>query len=279
MAMQYPFTKMQGAGNDFVVFDGFSQSVELTPQQIRRIADRRFGVGCDQILLLSPGADNSVSYLIYNADGSESMQCGNGARCAAAYLREKGLVVGECLELRTGNGSMSLRFAANGEPQVEMPAPRFEPADIPLVVSARAQCYSVEFGGAIRRFSALSMGNPHAVFCVPDVETAQPKMMAAALERSKLFPEGVNTGCMQILNRREIHVRVYERGAGETLSCGSGACAAVVAGCQSGDLDAEVAVRSRGGTLHVSWEGEGQSVFLQGAVATVFKGQIDLKGV
>ncbi len=276
--MRLPFTKMHGAGNDFVVFDGVSRSIVLSAQQIRRLADRRFGIGCDQVLLveppISPGAD--FRYRIFNADGGEVEQCGNGARCFARFVHDRGLTTKTEIAVDTLGGRIFPRLERDGMVTVNMGVPRFEPAAIPFDAERQAIVYDLEVGDQHVSISALSMGNPHAVQIVADVDRAPVATQGPLIERHPRFPRGVNAGFMQILDRRQIRLRVYERGAGETLACGSGACAAVVAGRLQNRLDEAVTVRVPGGALRVSWAGAGEPVWLAGPAATVYEGTIEL---
>ena len=276
--MRLRFTKMQGLGNDFVVLDGVRARVELTPEQLRRLADRHFGVGCDQILLVEPPPrpDVDFRYRIFNADGGEVEQCGNGARCFVRFVREQGLTDKREIRVDTRAGVISHRLEASGEVTVDMGVPRFEPAQIPFDAPARAPTYALEVGSATREISALSMGNPHAVQLVADVDTAPVAAEGPLIERHVRFPQRVNAGYMQVLDRGRIRLRVYERGAGETLACGTGACAAVVAGIQRGLLDSTVAVDTRGGRLTIRWDGEGRPVWMTGPAETVFEGEIEI---
>ena len=272
------FTKMHGAGNDFVVIDGVSQPVDLSPVQIRAIADRHFGVGCDQLLLVekaqNPKAD--FRYRIFNADGGEVEQCGNGARCFVRFVVDKGLTQKTAITVETKSGLIEPRLEADGRVTVNMGAPRFEPADIPFEAEMRQQTYELEVGGNKITISALSMGNPHAVQVVDDVYTAPVLQQGPLIEHHPRFPQRVNAGFMQVVDRGRIRLRVYERGAGETLSCGTGACAAVVAGITRNLLDARVDVETRGGTLTIAWQGEGQPVMMTGPAETVFEGTLTL---
>ena len=277
--MRLPFTKMHGAGNDFVVIDGVSRQVALTPPQIRRLADRRFGVGCDQVLLVEPPTDAGADfrYRIFNADGGEVEQCGNGARCFVRFVNDKGLTQKREITVDTLGGRIYPRLQADGQVAVQMALPRFLPSDIPFIAPARAVVYDLEVDGRIVPVSALSMGNPHAVQIVPDVGAAPVTTQGPRIERHARFPRGVNAGYLQIVDRRRIKLRVWERGAGETLACGSGACAAVVAGRLQGLLDENVEVSLPGGTLSVSWAGEGEPVWLTGPATTVYDGTIELE--
>ncbi|MGN2393039.1 diaminopimelate epimerase [Pelomicrobium sp. G1] len=277
--MRLPFTKMQGLGNDFVVLDGMRQSIVLTRDQLRRLADRHYGVGCDQVLLVEPPSrpDVDFRYRIFNADGSEVEQCGNGARCFVRFVHEKGLTAKREIRVETRSGVIVPRLEADGQVTVDMGVPRFEPRDVPFLAESRALTYSLEVDGAVREVSVLSMGNPHAVQIVEDVDAAPVEREGPLIECHPRFPERVNAGYMQVLDRRHIRLRVYERGAGETLACGTGACAAVVAGIQRGRLDPEVEVSTRGGRLTVRWEGEGRPVWMTGPAQTVFEGVIEIE--
>jgi diaminopimelate epimerase len=277
--MLLSFTKMHGLGNDFVVFDAVRQRVALSPADIRKLADRRFGIGCDQVLLVESAGEGGIDfrYRIFNADGGEVEQCGNGARCFARFVREKGLTDKTEIVVSTLSGVIRLYVEPNGEVRVNMGEPEFEPARVPFEASEKRIVYTLETGGCARNVSVLSMGNPHAVQIVDDVETAPVESEGPLIERHARFPKGVNAGYLQVLDRRHVRVRVYERGAGETLACGTGACAAVVAGRIQGLLDDEVEVELRGGRLRVAWEGEGQPVWMTGPAATVFEGRIDIE--
>ena len=272
------FTKMHGLGNDFVVLDGVTRAIELTPERVRRLADRRFGVGCDQVLLVERAtrADADFRYRIFNADGGEVEQCGNGARCFVRFVRDKGLTSKGEIAAETLAGVIYPRIEPDGQVTVNMGVPRFEPAEVPFEAPARAAVYDLEVGGAGVKVSVLSMGNPHAVQIVPDVDTAPVATQGPLIERHPRFPRRVNAGFMQVLDRAHIRLRVYERGVGETLACGTGACAAVVAGRQLGLLDDTVAVRLPGGVLHIAWAGVGQPVWMTGPAVAVFDGTIDL---
>ena len=274
--MVLKFTKMHGLGNDFVVFDGVRQAFDLTREQLRLIADRHFGVGCDQILLVEKAttADADFRYRMFNADGGEVYQCGNGARCFVRFVHEHGLTTQSEIRVETGAGPLVLRLEADGQVTVNMGVPRFELADIPFVAQTRALTYALEVDGSVVVISALSMGNPHAVQIVNDIELAPVLEQGRLIEGHVRFPQHVNAGYMQILDRRHIKLRVFERGAGETLACGSGACAAVVAGVMRGVLDEAVLVTMRGGDLSIRWLGEGEPVWMTGPAVTVFEGEI-----
>lgn len=276
--MKLKFTKMQGAGNDFVVLDGVNQALDLTPEQYRALADRHFGIGCDQILLVQPATrpDCDFRYRIFNADGGEVQQCGNGARCFARYVYEQGLTPKREIRVETASGIIAPKLEDDGRVTVDMGPPRFEPADIPFLAPARALTYALEVAGTALEISALSMGNPHAVYLVDEVTTAPVEQFGPLIERHPRFPERVNVGFMQIVSRERIRLRVFERGSGETLACGSGACAAVVAGITRGRLADRVAVETRGGELVIAWAGGDHTVFLTGPAVTVFQGEMDI---
>jgi len=272
------FTKMQGAGNDFVVVDAVNQQVALDAQTVRRIADRHFGVGCDQILLIerprTPGTD--FYYRIYNADGEEAQHCGNGARCFLRYVHDKGLTEKTQIRVETLAGVIVPKMESDGQVTVDMGTPEFEPAKIPFLADARAQTYRIEVAGQSVEISTLSMGNPHAVQIVDSVERAPVLTQGPLIERHPRFPQRVNAGYMEVVDRHRVKLRVYERGAGETLACGTGACAAVVAGVVRGYLDSPVNVHTRGGPLSIAWGGGGQPVLLTGGAETVFEGAIEI---
>ncbi len=271
------FTKMQGLGNDFVVIDATRTPFTLSPAAIRRIADRRFGVGCDQMLVVEPprGADADFRYRIFTADGGEVEQCGNGARCFVVFVREHGLTKKREIRVETAGGPIVPRLEDDGEVTVDMGAPRFEPDAIPFTGGTGAIVEPLDVNGVVAAISVLSMGNPHAVQVVPDVDAALVTTQGAAIERHPRFPRHVNAGYMQVIDRANIRLRVYERGAGETLACGTGACAAVVAGRRRGLLDERVRVATRGGDLTVAWAGDGAPVLMKGAARTVFEGEIE----
>ncbi|OGV74089.1 MAG: diaminopimelate epimerase [Methylophilales bacterium RIFCSPHIGHO2_02_FULL_57_10] len=276
--MRLKFTKMQGLGNDFVVVDGIRQPVTLTSEQIRHIADRHFGVGCDQLLLVEnptvAGAD--FRYRIFNADGGEVEQCGNGARCFVRFVHDQGLTQKNEIRVETAQGLILPRLETDGLVTVNMGAPRFEPDEIPFIADKRALTYPLEVGVEVVNISALSMGNPHAVQVVADIDTAPIMQQGALIEHHERFPQRVNAGFMQIVDRGHIRLRVFERGAGETLACGTGACAAAVAGITRGLLDAQVTVSMRGGDLLIRWEGNGQPVLMTGPAMVVFEGEIEI---
>ncbi len=275
--MRLKFTKMQGLGNDFVVIDAVNQSVCLSPAQRRLLADRHFGVGCDQILLVEGAVgDADFRYRIYNADGGEVEQCGNGARCFVRYVHDRGMTQKNEIRVETSGGLIIPRLEANGEVSVNMGMPKFEPQQIPFIAEKRAMTYSIDISGRQVEISAVSLGNPHAVQLVEDIDGAPVITEGALIENHPSFPKRVNAGYMQVVDRTHIRLRVYERGAGETLACGTGACAAVVIGIERGLLQSTVQVNMRGGELTVRWEGEGQPVWMTGPAVTVFDGEIEL---
>lgn len=272
------FTKMHGIGNDFVVLDGINQVVNLSSAQVQRIADRHFGVGCDQLLVVEAyaGEEADFRYRIFNADGSEVEQCGNGARCFARFVYDQGLTQKTTIPVMTASGLIVLNIQPNGQVMVNMGVPEFAPERIPFISERQQTLYNREIAGEWVSFSAVSMGNPHAVLQVTDVDTAPVGVLGPALEHHPSFPRRVNVGFMQVLGRDRIRLRVFERGSGETLACGTGACAAVVAGCIQGLLDAQVTVALPGGDLQIRWDGEGQPVWMTGPAETVFRGTLRL---
>ncbi|MDP2834010.1 MAG: diaminopimelate epimerase [Pseudomonadota bacterium] len=279
--MKLKFSKMQGAGNDFVVLDGINQDIALTPAQYQALADRHFGIGCDQILLVQPATrpDCDFRYRIFNGDGGEVQQCGNGARCFVRFVSEQGLTAKREIRVETAAGVIVPRLEDDGQVTVDMGPPRFEPSEIPFCnagVSPALPTYVIDVDGEPIELSVLSMGNPHAVRIVCNVDSAPVQELGAKIEHHPSFPERVNVGFMQVIHRRAIKLRVFERGAGETLACGTGACAAVVAGISRGLLDAGVQVHTRGGDLSIRWAGIGHHVFLTGPAVTVFQGEIAL---
>ncbi len=276
--MKLAFTKMHGLGNDFVVVDATRQPFAPSAAQARLLADRRRGVGCDQILVIEPagagGAD--FDYRIYNSDGSESGQCLNGARCVARFIADRGLSDQDRFRLRTRTTRIELQLLGDGRVRVDAGVPRLEPAQVPFTAPARALRYSVTVGdGAMLELGVASMGNPHAVMEVPDVEHAPVEAIGMALQHHPAFPERVNAGFLQVVDSSHAKLRVYERGAGETQACGSGACAALVVGRLWGRLGTAVELQLRGGPLQMEWAGEGQPVYMTGPAATVFRGEIE----
>src|SRR5688500_1628797 len=276
--MRLKFTKMHGLGNDFVILDALAQPIALTKDQLQRLADRRFGVGCDQILQIEPSRqrDTDFHYRIFNADGGEVEQCGNGARCFVRYVHDRGLTTRREIRVSTLSGVIVPRLEADGQVTVDMGAPEFEPARIPFEAPRQALTYQLDLEGRRVEISALSMGTPHAGQIVPDVEAAPVSSEGPLIERHPRFPRRVNAGYAQIVDRGRVRLRVYERGAGETLSCGTGACAAVVAGITRGRLDRTVQVTTRGGDLGISWMGGDAAVMMTGPAVTVYEGEIDI---
>lgn len=276
--MKIRFTKMQGLGNDFVVLDGIRQHLALTAEQMRFLGDRHFGVGCDQILLVekaeSPGLD--FRYRIFNADGGEVEQCGNGARCFVRFVHEQGLTDRREIRVETIRGVISPRLEDNGNVTVDMGQPVFKAAQIPFISEGEALTHSLRVGGEDLEITAVSMGNPHAVQIVDNVDAAPVEKQGPLIESHPRFPQRVNAGFMQIVGRHAIQLRVFERGVGETLACGTGACAAVVTGIARGLLESPVRVSTRGGDLSIAWAGVGTPVLMTGPAVTVFTGEIDL---
>ncbi len=276
--MLLKFTKMHGLGNDFIVIDLVTQHLSLTEEKIRFLADRRRGIGCDQILTVEPPQNPEVDfrYRIYNCDGTEVEQCGNGARCFAKFVVDRKLIAKNLIKVETSAGTIELSILANGEVEVDMGIPEFMPSAIPIDTTAEQSTYTLNVNGEVVSFVAVSMGNPHAVIRVENTLGAAVSTLGPILESHSFFPHKTNVGFMQIVSRAEINLRVYERGAGETQACGTGACAAVVAGIHLGLLDSEVKTNLTGGTLMIRWEGRGTSVIMTGPATTVYQGQIQL---
>ena len=276
--MRLKFNKMHGLGNDFIVLNAIAHPVALKPEQLRFIADRHFGIGCDQILQVeSPRQpDTDFYYRIFNADGGEVEQCGNGARCFVRYVHDRGLTAKTAIRVGTLGGVIEPRLEADGQVTVDMGVPEFDPPKIPFDASKRALTHTLDADKKTIEISALSMGNPHAVQIVASVDEAPVTTQGPLIERHARFPQRVNAGYMEVVDRGHIRLRVYERGAGETLACGTGACAAVVAGVMRGLLDSRVRVTTRGGDLVISWAGEGRPVLMTGPAATVFEGEIEI---
>jgi diaminopimelate epimerase len=276
--MKLTFVKMHGLGNDFVVLDGIRQAIELTPAQLRLLADRHFGVGCDQILLVEaarqPGVD--FRYRIFNADGGEVEQCGNGARCFVRFVHEQGLSTRREIRVETMGGVIVPRLEDDGMVSVDMGEPILAPAKIPFISASNDVLQTLRIADHAIAITAVGMGNPHAVQLVEDVDTAAVEQQGPLLERHPCFPQRVNAGFMQVVERQAIRLRVFERGAGETLACGTGACAAVVAGISRGLLDSPVRVEMPGGRLSIAWNGPGTPVLMTGPAVTVFKGEIEI---
>ncbi|MBT1446553.1 diaminopimelate epimerase [Shewanella sp. JM162201] len=272
------FTKMHGLGNDFMVVDGVTQNVFFSPEQIRRLADRNFGIGFDQLLLVEPPYDPDLDfhYRIFNADGSEVEQCGNGARCFARFVKNKGLTQKHKIRVSTSAGKMTLRLERDGGVTVNMGVPILDPAQIPFKAKKAEKTYLLQAAQQTFLCGSVSMGNPHVVLEVDDINTAPVAEVGALLTRHERFPKGVNVGFMQVINQEHIKLRVYERGAAETLACGSGACAAAVVGQLQGKLGTRVRVDLPGGTLSINWEGEGKPLWMTGPAQQVYEGQIQL---
>jgi diaminopimelate epimerase len=276
--MRRAFTKMEGAGNDFVVFDATARAFDLTGAQLKAIADRHFGVGCDQVLVVekATGAHADFRYRIFNADGGEVEQCGNGARCFVKFVHLRGLTTQKAIRVETLGGIIEPQLEADGEVNVNMGAPVFEPAEVPFISAKPGLVQTLGVSGASVEVAVLSMGNPHAVQLVADVDTAPVAAQGPLIERHPQFPKRVNAGFMQVVGRHSIRLRVFERGAGETLACGTGACAAVVSGIERGLLDSPVEVATRGGRLTIAWAGSDNPVWMKGPATCVFEGTIEL---
>ena len=277
--MKLRFAKMQGQGNDFGVIDGVRQEISLDPQTVRALADRHFGVGCDQVLVVEKPASgaNDFLYRIYNADGDEVEQCGNGARCFARFVLDEGLTTKREIAVETKAGVIRPMIEDSGLVTVDMGAPRFDPREVPFVAAQQpALSYEIRVAGLPVQVAVLSMGNPHAVQLVEDVERAPVTTQGPLIERHPAFPNRVNAGYLQPLSRSHVKLRVWERGAGETLACGTGACAAVVAGIRLDLLDRDVRVTTRGGDLRIRWNGDGSPVMMTGDAVRVFEGEIEL---
>ena len=280
--MQLEFTKMHGLGNDFVVIDAVNQVVQLTGDQVRFIADRHFGIGCDQLLLVErpESAAAEFRYRIFNADGGEVQQCGNGARCFARFVHDRGLTGSTNIAVETAGGMIYLDLEDDGQVTVDMGIPSFEPASLPFEVDEHWQnqreYHQLVVNGEKYAIGAVSVGNPHAVLLVDSVDKAPVDTLGPAIESHDRFPDRVNVGFMEIMDRSNIRLRVFERGAGETLACGTGACAAVAIGVRNSLLDSPVTVRLIGGKLTIRWSGEGCNLFMTGPAQTVYEGKITL---
>ena len=274
--MLMKFTKMHGLGNDFVVIDAVTQNVRVTASMARRLAKRTLGIGCDQILVVEPPSDPNIdfNYRIFNQDGGEVEQCGNGARCLARFVKDRRLTGKSAIRVKTMNRFMELRINADHSVSVDMGVPVLAPADIPFQADQPASLYDIDIADSDYQIAAISMGNPHAVLRVDDVQTAPVNELGPQLECHERFPNRVNAGFMQILNRQQINLRVFERGAGETQACGSGACAAAVAAMQQELVDSSVTIHLTGGDLTIEWQGEGQPLIMTGPAVTVFHGRI-----
>jgi diaminopimelate epimerase len=276
--MRLRFTKMHGLGNDFVVIDAIRQPVELSPEQVRFIADRHFGVGCDQLLVVEPATRPGIDfrYRIFNADGGEVEQCGNGARCFVRFVHQQGLSAKREIRVETRSGVIAPKLEADGLVTVDMGVPVLEPARVPFVSDSDAVVQPLDVGGATVAITSVSMGNPHAVQVVADIDAAPVASQGALIEAHARFPARVNAGFMQVVDEHRIRLRVFERGTGETLACGTGACAAAVAGILRGLLVSPVCVETRGGELAIAWAGPAQPVSMTGPAVSVFEGEIDL---
>lgn len=293
--MLLKFTKMHGLGNDFMVVDGVRQKVFFNPDLIKRLGDRHFGVGFDQLLLVEPpyNPDLDFHYRIFNRDGSEVQMCGNGARCFARFVLDHGLCNKNEIKVSTMAGQLVLKVESDGEVVVNMGVPEFTPAKLPFTMESAATCYDLPLTQELKdtdsealkqwvaehptlKIGAVSMGNPHMTTVVPDVATFPVELVGPMLERHSFFPERVNVGFMQVLSRHEVKLRVYERGCGETMACGTGACAAAVIGMSQGLLDRKVKVELPGGKLRITWEGENNPVLMKGPATTVFEGTIEI---
>lgn len=276
LAQSIRFTKMHGLGNDFAVFDAINQTLEFDTALVKFLADRHEGIGFDQLLIVESYAGNDADfrYRIFNADGSEVEHCGNGARCFARFVYEQGLTHKTSIPVMTESGRIVLDLTADGQVTVNMGIPRLEPAEIPFIFQQRQILYTVEIGQDSVQLAAVSMGNPHVVLQVIDTETAPVESLGAILESHPLFPKRVNVGFMQVLDADHIRLRVFERGVGETRACGTGACAAVVAGRLQGLLADQVQVELPGGRLQIAWQGEGQPVYMTGPATTVYTGTV-----
>ena len=274
--MQMKFTKMQGLGNDFVVIDAVTQNVRVSASMVKRLSNRTLGIGCDQVLVIEPPTEPHIdfNYRIFNQSGEEVEQCGNGARCLARYVYDRQLTGKNPIRVKTMNRVMDLELTENNLVKVDMGIPELEPAAIPFQADHRAPLYSVKVGDSSYKLAAVSMGNPHAVLQVEDVETAPVASVGPLLEAHSRFPNRVNVGFMQIVDRSNINLRVFERGVGETQACGSGACAAAVAALRQELVDSPVTVHLNGGDLTIDWQGENQSLLMTGAAASVFHGRI-----
>lgn len=278
------FTKMHGLGNDFVVIDAINQPISLNTEQICFIADRHFGVGCDQLLLVQKsdvdGAD--FRYRIFNSDGGEVEQCGNGARCFATFVHDEGLTDKTVIPVITSGGLITLKLESDGQVTVDMGRPNFQPESLPFLANNQPEenqqppIYSLDIGGETVEFSVVSVGNPHAVIQVEDIDTAPVEELGAKIQAHEAFPNSVNVGFMQVVDSLNVHLRVYERGVGETQACGTGACAAMTVGRRRGLLDENVAVNLSGGSLSIRWAGDENPVMMTGSTATVFTGTLTL---
>jgi diaminopimelate epimerase len=276
--MWMKFTKMHGLGNDFVVIDAVTQNINLSAAVVRRIADRHLGIGCDQVLIVEPPSSTDIdfNYRIFNSDGSEVEQCGNGARCLARFVRDRKLSGKESIRVKTMNRIIGLSINKDNTISVDMGIPQFEPKDLPFEAECRSASYEIDLGDQTATIAAISMGNPHAVMFVDDIDSAPVSTIGSKIEKHYRFPNKVNVGFVEVVNRRHVKLRVHERGSGETRACGSGACAAAVATIQKGLVDSPVTVALTGGNLTINWPGEGHSLMMSGQAITSFHGQIKL---
>ena len=276
--MQTRFTKMHGLGNDFVVLDAVRQSIRLTTDIVKRIADRNLGIGCDQVLVIEPPEDKNLdfNYRIFNCDGSEVEQCGNGARCIGRYISDQQLSGKKTVRIKTKNRVMEIHSNSKNMITANMGAPSFFPADIPLLSDQRSDLYNIDINNSNYQMAALSVGNPHAVLQVDKIDHADVEKIGPLVQEHSLFPESVNVGFMQVIDRQKLALRVYERGVGETQACGSGACAAAVAAIQQGLVENIVEIQLLGGKLTIEWQGEDQPILMTGPAETVFHGKIKL---
>jgi len=276
--MQIEFTKMHGIGNDFVVIDAINQAIDLATEDVRFIADRHFGVGCDQLLLVERPTqpDAEFRYRIFNADGGEVSQCGNGARCFARFVTERGMTHSRRIPVETASGMIYLQVERGDDVTVDMGVPCFSPAALPFMAEGESEYHDLMVNGIMYAIGAVSVGNPHAVLLVDSVDSAPVEILGAAIENHERFPRRVNVGFMEIIDRSRVRLRVYERGVGETLACGSGACAAAAIGIRNRLLDETVQVDLRGGSLTIRWPGAGNSLLMTGPAQTVYQGRIQL---
>jgi len=274
--MLMKFTKMHGLGNDFVVIDALTQNVRISGPMVRRLSDRALGIGCDQILVVEPPTEKDIDfdYRIFNQDGAEVEQCGNGARCLARFVKDRKLTGKSSIRVKTVNRVMNLKINADNSVRVDMGVPLLEPSEIPFKASLKSLLYDIDIAGHSYSISAVSMGNPHAILQVDDVQAAPVAVLGAQLECHERFPNRVNAGFMQVVDRKQLNLRVFERGAGETQACGSGACAAAVAAMRLELVDSQVTVHLTSGDLTIEWQGEGESLIMTGPAVTVFHGRI-----
>ena len=274
--MLMKFTKMHGLGNDFVVIDALTQNVRISGSMVRRLSDRALGIGCDQILVVEPPTEKDIDfdYRIFNQDGAEVEQCGNGARCLARFVKDRKLTGKSSIRVKTVNRVMNLKINTDNSVRVDMGVPLLEPSEIPFEASLKSLLYDIDIDGQSYSISAVSMGNPHAILQVDDVQAAPVAVLGAQLECHERFPNRVNAGFMQVVDRKQLNLRVFERGAGETQACGSGACAAAVAAMRRELVDSQVTVHLTGGDLTIEWQGEGEPLIMTGPAVTVFHGRI-----